>query len=588
MKFNKFTIRSYKGISAKIEIDFRKSSLIPIIGINESGKTTILRAIQAFDSFNDEDNNKEHLEDTGNLYSTLDNDVIIEADVHLDFDDFDDVFISVKDELDNRLKNVQTPEDKLKASEMLRKLADYKEKMEPFFTENGAESVWECSIGRNLSTKEYFFVNTPLLDDINLNHLVIGEFIRYLPYILYFDDFRDRIDDKLEIVDKDGSPWLPIINRLFVQTNENYSLYELPSKAEGTRRSIISEVEEKLNEELVKEWAHFSLLRSEPLTLKINYLAVSNKHYIEFLIIEKVVVNGKARDRFFKLKDRSKGFYWYFNFIMKLVFNPKVRNPDDNDTIYLLDEPGSYLHATAQVRLTERLKELSKRNKVIYCTHSPYLLNPKIISINHVKVAEKDKNGQIELKSIFETKSKLSKQNSAFQPILDALEIKPYLLNYDLDNIVLLEGIYDYLSFDMFKGQEELNFFPCVNAESIIHHISYMLFMKKKFVAIWDNDVEGRSQYQKAQVHFDMLGQKHLMLLPNLDNRKKIIIQDLFDGNEVMEYKKKNDLNKSISFEKFVMHLYYNEKKTVMLPEIFVNTKEHFRGIINDILKKIK
>src|ERR1700752_1437180 len=59
MKFEKFTIEHYKAIE-NTEITL-KDNLIPLIGINESGKTSVLHAILCFDSRRDFDNNGEHL-----------------------------------------------------------------------------------------------------------------------------------------------------------------------------------------------------------------------------------------------------------------------------------------------------------------------------------------------------------------------------------------------------------------------------------------------------------------------------------------------------------------------------------------------
>jgi predicted ATPase len=81
-------------------------------------------------------------------------------------------------------------------------------------------------------------------------------------------------------------------------------------------------------------------------------------------------LNGQKR--YFNLKDRSKGFYWFFNFVIKLEFNHKL-NGSENNAIYLLDEPGSYLHPNAQLMLCEKIKKLSENNKVVYCGCIPFL-----------------------------------------------------------------------------------------------------------------------------------------------------------------------------------------------------------------------
>lgn len=71
MRYTKFTIENYKGIGGPLDVDLHKTSLMPIIGVNECGKTTILQAIFSFDYFNDSFNETiRHLEDVHNLYTT--------------------------------------------------------------------------------------------------------------------------------------------------------------------------------------------------------------------------------------------------------------------------------------------------------------------------------------------------------------------------------------------------------------------------------------------------------------------------------------------------------------------------------------
>jgi predicted ATP-dependent endonuclease of OLD family len=48
MRYTKFQIENYRAVQ-KIELDLEKDPLVPIIGVNESGKTTILHAIFAID-----------------------------------------------------------------------------------------------------------------------------------------------------------------------------------------------------------------------------------------------------------------------------------------------------------------------------------------------------------------------------------------------------------------------------------------------------------------------------------------------------------------------------------------------------------
>ncbi len=47
MKYSKFTIKNYKGIS-DVVIDFSNNRILTLVGLNESGKTTILDSIKLF------------------------------------------------------------------------------------------------------------------------------------------------------------------------------------------------------------------------------------------------------------------------------------------------------------------------------------------------------------------------------------------------------------------------------------------------------------------------------------------------------------------------------------------------------------
>ena len=52
MLYKSFRIQNYKAIK-DLEIELDEQRLTPIIGLNETGKSTILQAIFAFDYYND-------------------------------------------------------------------------------------------------------------------------------------------------------------------------------------------------------------------------------------------------------------------------------------------------------------------------------------------------------------------------------------------------------------------------------------------------------------------------------------------------------------------------------------------------------
>ena len=69
MRYKSFVIENYRAINKKLTIDLEKR-IIPLVGINECGKTTVLQAIFCFDSSNDIEYDGKHLENLNNLYET--------------------------------------------------------------------------------------------------------------------------------------------------------------------------------------------------------------------------------------------------------------------------------------------------------------------------------------------------------------------------------------------------------------------------------------------------------------------------------------------------------------------------------------
>lgn len=119
MKYLAFEIQNYRAIEDSVTIDLTKNNLIPIVGINECGKTTILQAIYCFDFTNDSEYEGKHLKNTKNLYKTEDTkETIISAHIEADLGILE---IRYKNVLDIYNKAIQAQVDK-EADEEKRKL----------------------------------------------------------------------------------------------------------------------------------------------------------------------------------------------------------------------------------------------------------------------------------------------------------------------------------------------------------------------------------------------------------------------------------------------------------------------------------
>ncbi|MDY6072148.1 MAG: AAA family ATPase [Bacilli bacterium] len=546
MKYNKFIIKNYRAIEGPLEIDIKKNKLVPLIGANESGKTTILQAIYAFDYANDKEYEGRHLKELRNFYNPGSNiNATIDAEISIRKTDFLN-YIS-----DEALRN--------KYSEL------------PNFS--------EIVISRNLETKDY---KVSVIDNEEDGKIIGKEIVSRLPYIIYNDDFIERPKNEIEIPENPNElyGWLGIYERAF---NKNgYSIFDtIKEPEENIKLGILSDVESEINKTLIKEWGRISLDDSDCLSIKLQ---IENNNILKVQIVEK---KGE-KDRFFKIEDRSKGFLWFFNFVMKIKYNPKATG-SNNDIIYLLDEPGSYLHSVAQEKLCHMIKNISNKDgKVIYCTHTHHLLDPKYIPTKYIYIVQKDKNTKIiDLSKITSVKTDVKKM-SELQPVYEALGVSDWDFFNQKQKIIMVEGIHDKYALEIFLGNklDEYIIMPCVNAESIYNNISRMIAYNKKYIALWDNDEEGNDYYKKALKAFGKLEANRLMVLPNINKRRKVRMEEMFEKSDLSNIAIYLEMPENSSYSNIMTSLICSDDETIEQCRNMISkkSKDNFDELYNMII----
>jgi hypothetical protein len=88
------------------------------------------------------------------------------------------------------------------------------------------------------------------------------------------------------------------------------------------------------------------------------------------------IKNRRHRGVSTPFKQRSRGFIWFFSFLVWFdsVQQQMAASPNQA-VVLLLDEPGLSLHALAQSDLLKYIDALGRRHQVIYTTHSPFLID---------------------------------------------------------------------------------------------------------------------------------------------------------------------------------------------------------------------
>jgi predicted ATP-dependent endonuclease of OLD family len=173
--------------------------------------------------------------------------------------------------------------------------------------------------------------------------------------------------------------------------------------------------------------------------------------------------------------------------MIKLKFNPRYKNKIEN-SIFLLDEPGSYLHSSAQSELLKELVSVSKHNTIIYCTHSQYLLNPSTIKLGSIRIAAKVES-EVSVTNFGAFKQ--ARDKGALSPLYQALG-----LNFSQDfigRVVITEGVTDLYFFKMFKEhrseiQSDFTIVPGSGSGNLSNLISLGLGFADNFLVLFDND----------------------------------------------------------------------------------------------------
>lgn len=565
MKIKQYQIRNYKAIQdTTIKLNY---SINPIIGVNESGKTSILHAILAFDKNRDKVNSGLHLE-YQNKYSTkTTKDCKISAFINLNNKELQEL----KDEL-----QLKTGTEDYTQFELLT------DKTELVFT-------------RELSTDEAGYT----IENFHFSEKVLSKAKKFLlkkfPVILYFDDFTDRVPDTISFKDdykttgklaySRNKEWQEIIVEIFRRaevegidddSNPLKSFFNLDKK--DTKSDILGDIEDILNKEVIDEWKRIKKSGHENFADDSENLSLQLKLEEQTFIFKVSDKSNQDKKRTFNIGERSKGFQWFFNYMIKLKFNPRYKGTKEN-SIFLLDEPGSYLHSSAQSELLQELKSVSEKNIIVYCTHSQYLLNPRTIKLGSIKIAEKNKS-VVSLTDYGNYKGKDDK--GALSAVYQALR-----LNFTQDfvgRIIITEGVTDLYFFEMLKQFTKLitsdfKIIPGSGSGNLSNLISIGISFSENFIVLFDND-HGAKAIKKYIDEFGPEVEKYFHLY---DSRQPFALEDFLCDTNTSELL---SLTTTDSIKKALAVLYYDADEKVKV-NFFKNLSKETKQRLADTLERI-
>lgn len=612
MQYKSFRIQNYKAIKdLTIKLDIQ--SLVPIIGLNETGKSSILQAIFAFDCYNDKQYNGDFInfEYIKNKFENKQNPIIEAEIVNINKDELltntmDYIMEEKKEKFILKSKyRTETAFDEIGYLNPIKEVLSLKIKEIFDIKENNMLikrefSIDEYGVSQNkyklpefnikefnetISVNGYYNENIDLyISAEEIEQLIAKSILKCLPHIIYIDDFRDSIPSKIG----KKNEWYSYIEEIFLKNDTDVN--DFINSTLSDKGTMLEDIKYELNEKLAELWdkMHENKIKEEFKTIEID-LKYEDEEF-QFLIndLREKRENGRPRTVVFPVSMRSKGFQWFFNFFIKMKYNWKHIDNEEYGSIILLDEPGVYLHTNFQMELIKILKELSKVNKIFYTTHLENMVNPKVIKISQIHIAKRE-NEKVLLERITEIED--NKNLGEMTPIINSLKINNFpLLHFD-EKVIITEGMTDKIFLEILKENDFLDRNIKIISGNGVSNLSTLIGLfsgiSEKYTIIFDNDEAGRKFFEKYKCEYGEMESKKWILHKSRDKKENVVLEDYYsDKMKEILMKYPNGIKTGL------IEFYYSENtedKKDFLEEIkkLNKDKQDISILINQIKSKL-
>ncbi len=576
MRFKAFRIKNYRGINdTTIELGPRPGTVHTLVGLNESGKTTILEAINSFRK--DVDGIHALAQQTSVTPATMEelipkrkkdnfNDSIsVSAFVELSRDDIEQISDKCRSEHEFQI-NLETFSNchelrlvhKFENSEYKKTSIHWNSKPE-IKRKNGRKFLEIDQEDREWT-------------------ILIKQIIKLFPRVVYFPTFLFNFPDNIQLCGKDeginGNKYLlTIINEALHSVDDKLNIKDhivdrikkvysaspgdfqmtWPSTSQREQVDIVlSRLAQLISNEIFSRW-------KEVLGVDIGGKGLVIESFQKPEVTGDLAVFLKLRIKdghnFYKISERSLGFRWFFCF---LLFTRFFEKNDSGRCVFLFDEPASNLHGMAQSKLLESLRVIADgRNDIIYSTHSHHLIEPLWLESTYVITNGKlvtdstfaDPDFGIEESDIKATKYRRfvgenAEKSHYFQPILDKLQAKPSKLEATHRG-VLVEGKSDYYVLNWYKKYHnptlQLDFVPIGGVQKADALLSLYLGLCYSFVFLVDGDEAGKNAKSRYLESLP-IEEQNIVLLPELAESGLKEIEDLISEDMKSDVAKKFDV----------------------------------------------
>ena len=529
MEYTYFQIKSFRGIQ-DLTLDLAsspKSRIFPLVGLNESGKTTILEAINYF-SYRTETLDPLKLpgysiNDIHSLIpisqrSNFNGAVNLEYGLLLDENDIKQIRYYL-------LHSRNFKEVEIGNSIVVTHTVVFKDSRH---SPNDSKVTWVWTRkGKKKGARTLSYIH-------NEDWFELAKYTKTLiPSVLYFPTFLFEFPEKIYLENSTGLDekhkfYRTVLQDILDATNtgatiSTHIVERAKSSDKGDKKNLnnlLLEMGRHVTNTVFPAWNSIFKTTVTQRNVRFTYdLDPTSGMYIQLHL--------EDTDGEYLLSERSLGFRWFFIFLL-LTHYRGFRKGASKNVLFLFDEPASNLHASAQSQLLGSFGLISKSCMIMYTTHSHHMIDPKyldgtfVIRNEGMDYNEPEDKFSAQKTNITATKyrtfvTKHPDQTHYYKPVLDVLDYQPSQLEH-VPSVIMVEGKSDfyllkYFSEVILPHKTKRYFLPGTGASSLERPIQLYLAWGRKFVVLLDADTEGQKQNKRYSELFGKLCESRIYTL---------------------------------------------------------------------------
>ena len=388
------------------------------------------------------------------------------------------------------------------------------------------------------------------------------ELLKLVPRVILFSSFNDILPSQIQYTEFVNVAALKQNNRIVDDLAQLSGLdrQKLSTGDSQNKANLMNKASKISSDEFGKHW-HQS-------PIEISFRA--DGPLVLFFI------QDKGKEVLYRPDQRSKGLQWYISFFLRLT------SEGEENKILLIDEPGLYLHAKAQLDVLGLLEELAEKNQIIFTTHSPYLIDASKLGRLRL-VTNNSKTGNTEINN-FNTNA----DTETLTPIITAigLDVTKGFAFPNKKNVVV-EGVSDYYYLqamlhylknnEKYDFPDDIIFIPCVGNNNVGTVVSLLHAYGLNYKILLDR--KGTAKTKNALIKDGIAEMKIISVGKNSSDS----IEELFDTKDQKNYNiLDGGVSKTLISRGFYDKITSKKDKHIFSAPTLTNFRELFNEIKND------